>query len=130
MLPVYPSVSSPTRAPARLSLAPAHQAIEIRRAVGLPEFIGLLVRSVEPGSRAGQAGIKTGDVLIRAGHEPLRSVTALYQVINAARAAGSLTITAVRGVDTEVDAVVDLGPAGETPPARPAPGPGAATHSV
>jgi DNA-binding MarR family transcriptional regulator len=115
-----------------LSLAPAHQAIEIRRAVGLPEFIGLLVRSVEPGSRAGQAGIKTGDVLIRAGHEPLRSVTALYQVINAARAAGSLTITAVRGVDTEVDAVVDLGPrpAGQTPPARPAPGPGAATHSV
>jgi len=115
-----------------LSLAPAHQAIEIRRAVGLPELIGLLVRSVEPGSRAGRAGIRTGDVLVRAGPEPLRSVTALCQAINAARSAGSLTITAVRGVDTEVDAVVDLGPhpAGETPPGRPPPGPGAATHNV
>ena len=91
-----------------------------------------LVRSVEPGSRAGRAGIRTGDVLVRAGPEPLRSVTALCQAINAARSAGSLTITAVRGVDTEVDAVVDLGPdpAGETPPGRPPPGPGAATHNV
>jgi len=115
-----------------LSLAPAHQAIEIRRAVGLPGLVGLLVRSVEPGSRAGQAGIRTGDVLVRAGPEPLRSVTALYQAINAARVAGSLTITAVRGVDTEVDAVLDLGPrpAGEAPPGRAGPGPGAATHSV
>jgi len=115
-----------------LSLAPAHQANEIRRAVGLPELIGLLVRSVEPGSRAAQAGIKTGDVLVQAGHEPLRSVTVLYQAINAATAAGSLAIAAVRGVDTEVDAVVDLGPRpdGETPPGRAAPGPETATHSV
>lgn len=113
-----------------LSLAPAHQAIEIRRAVGLPELIGLLVRRVEPGSRADDAGIKTGDVLVAANHEPVRSVTALYAAINATRAAGSLTVTAVRGVGTEVNAVMDLGPrpGGETPPGQTVPGTG--THRV
>ena len=115
-----------------LSLAPAHRAIEIRRAVGLPELIGLLVRRVEPGSRADDAGIKTGDVLVAANHEPVRSVTALYAAINATRSAGSLSVTAIRGVDTEVDAMVDLGPrpGDGTPPGATAAGPGMATHSV
>jgi DNA-binding MarR family transcriptional regulator len=115
-----------------LSLAPAHRAIEIRRAVGLPELIGLLVRRVEPGSRADDAGIKTGDVLVAANHEPVRSVTALYAAVNATRAAGSLTVTAIRGVDTKVDAVVDLGPrpGDESPPGETVPGPGTATHRV
>ncbi len=115
-----------------LSLAPAHQAIQIRRAVGLPEVIGLLVRGVEPGSRAEEAGITTGDVLVRAGPAPVRSVTALYSAINAGRASGSLTVSAVRGVDTEIDAVLDLRPrpGHAARPGHGAPAAGAATHTV
>jgi DNA-binding MarR family transcriptional regulator len=114
-----------------LCLAPAHRAIAIRRSVGLPEVIGLLVRAVEPGSRAEKAGIKTGDVLVRAGHEPLRSVTSLYAVIDAGRAVGSVTIGVVRGADAEADAVLDLRPRpGDETIGRTAPGDGSATHTV
>jgi DNA-binding MarR family transcriptional regulator len=115
-----------------LSLAPAHRAIEIRRAVGLPELVGLLVRDVEPRSRAEQAGIATGDVLVRAGHTALRSVTALYAAISAARPAGSMTISVVRGVDAEVDAILDLRPrpADDNPPGRTVPDRDTATHTV
>jgi len=114
-----------------LRLAPAHLAIAIRRSVGLPEVIGLLVRAVEPGSRADTAGIKTGDVLVRAGHEPLRSVTSLYAVIDAGRAAGSVTVCVVRGADAEVEAVLDLRPRqGDETIGRTAPGDGSATHTV
>src|SRR5207302_7019438 len=57
-----------------LTLAPAHTTLEVRRAVGLPDVIGLLVREVEPGGRASGAGVRTGDVLTRAGDRELRSV--------------------------------------------------------
>jgi DNA-binding MarR family transcriptional regulator len=115
-----------------LSLAPAHLAMAIRRSVGLPEVVGLLVRAVEPGSRGEKAGIKTGDVLVRAGHEPLRSVTSLYAVIGATRAAGSVSVSLVRGVDAAVDAVLDLRPrpGDETPPSRAGPADGSATRAV
>jgi DNA-binding MarR family transcriptional regulator len=115
-----------------LTLVPAHLAIPIRRGVGLPEVIGLLVRGVDPGSRADEAGIKTGDVVVRADRAPVRSVTALYAAINAARAAGTVTVALVRGVDSEVDVTLDLRPrAGdEAPPGRTGPGDGTATHTV
>jgi len=115
-----------------LRLAPAHQAMQIRRAVGLPEVVGLLVRGVQPGSRAADAGIATGDVLVRAGPAPVRSVTALYAAINAGRASGSLTVSAVRGVDTEIGAVLDLRPrpGDGAGPGRGASAAGAATHTV
>lgn len=115
-----------------LTLAPAHTTIEIRRAVGLPEIIGLLVRAVEPGSRAEQAGIRTGDVLVHTEHAALRSVTALYGAINAARAARALRISAVRGVDTEVEAVLDLAPrpSDGVPPGQTVPAGETVTHTV
>jgi len=115
-----------------LTLAPAHATIKIRRAVGLPELIGLGVRAVEPGSRADEAGIKTGDVLIKAGHAAVRSVCGLYAAINAARPAGSLTVSAIRGVDTDVDATLDLRPrpGGQSCSGLAVPGGAPATHAV
>lgn len=91
-------------------LAPAHIAVQMRRAVGLPEFTGLLVREVEPGSRAESAGIRTGDVLLRAGDSDLRSIAALHAALGAATEAGALHISLVRGVDAQHDVTLDVGP--------------------
>jgi S1-C subfamily serine protease len=46
-----------------LTLAPAHATMATRRAAGLRETIGLLVRDVQAASRAEQAGAKIGDGL-------------------------------------------------------------------
>ena len=43
----------------------------MRRAVGLPERDGLLVRAVQDGSPAERAGLEVGDLLVRAGEQPL-----------------------------------------------------------
>lgn len=91
-------------------LAPAHIAVQMRRAVGLPEFTGLLVREVEPGSRAEGAGIRTGDVLLRADDRDLRSITALHTALSAATGSGTLPISLVRGVDAQHEVTLDMSP--------------------
>lgn len=91
-----------------LTLTPAHITIAMRRAVGLPEVVGLLVRHVQDGSRAQRARIQTGDVLVRAADRELRSVASLYAALQERAAAGEVTITIVRGVDTELRVAVDL----------------------
>ena len=58
---------SPTHRRLGVSIAPAHVARRLRRAVGLPERDGLLVRGVEDGSPAAAAGITTGDLIVSAG---------------------------------------------------------------
>jgi DNA-binding MarR family transcriptional regulator len=93
-----------------LTLTPAHVTVAMRRAVGLPEVVGLLVRHVEEGSRAQRAGIQTGDVLVRAADRELRSVVSLYAALQESAGAGGVTITIVRSVDTQLQAVVDLHP--------------------
>ncbi|MCO5974483.1 MarR family transcriptional regulator [Actinoallomurus soli] len=103
-----------------LTLAPAHVTVKIRGSVGLPETLGLLVRAVEPESRADHAGLRTGDVLVLADGRPLRSVTTLYTAVSRGRDAGKLTLSAVRGADAEFEAVLDLHPGStdERPPGR------------
>jgi DNA-binding MarR family transcriptional regulator len=91
-----------------LSLAPAHGTLEFRRAAGLPEVLGLLVREVEPGTPAARADIRLGDVLVTAEGEQLRSVTTLHAAAKRARRSGALRVSLVRGVDTSVEAVIDV----------------------
>ncbi|ACU72745.1 transcriptional regulator, MarR family [Catenulispora acidiphila DSM 44928] len=95
-----------------LSLTPAHRAIEIRRAVGLPEIAGLLVKAVDRDSRADRADIRTGDVLINAGGRELRSVASLHAALRGAAEAeaDTLTVDLIRGVDAPHQAVLDLSP--------------------
>jgi len=102
----------PPEAPLRLGLklAPAHLAITLRESVGLPPVAALLVRSVEEDGPASAAGIRVGDLLLRAGARELRSIAALYASIEDAADAGRLNVTLLRGAD-EHRFAVELGDA-------------------
>ena len=73
-------------------------------------MVGLLVRDVQPASRADEAGTKVGDVLIRADNLQLRSITTLYAAINQALPGGTLNLQAIRGEQTPVTISLDLRP--------------------
>jgi len=82
-----------------LALAPAEVAARLRRAVGLPERAGLLVRRVRSGSPADQAGIAGGDLLVAAGGSPLTSIDALHAVLDNVSPGSTLSLTIVRGTE-------------------------------
>jgi DNA-binding MarR family transcriptional regulator len=92
-------------------LTPAHVTIGMRQSVGLPEVAGLLVRSVDPGSPAAEAGIESGDVLIAAGERELRSSSSLYAAVRDS-GEGPLALKLLRGSD-ETDVKVKLGGEGD-----------------
>ena len=87
---------SPKRRRLGIGIAPAHVARQLRRAVGLPERDGLLIREVEEGSLAASAGIAEGDLLVAVGGTPLASADDLFDAL-----AGDspLELTLVRGTD-------------------------------
>jgi serine protease Do len=91
---------SPVRPRLGVGIVPPHVARSLRRAVGLPDVDGLLVRSVEEGSRAAAAGIREGDLIVEAGGRPMSTVDALHEVL--AGADGSLEVQVVRGTDRHI----------------------------
>lgn len=83
-----------------VAVAPPRVARRLRRAVGLPEREGLLVREVEDDSPAAAAGIERGDLIVAAGAGDIDGVDALYAALDAVPAAGGeLELTIVRGTD-------------------------------
>lgn len=85
-----------------VALAPAHVAARLRRAVGLSEQEGLLVRGVEGDTPASRAGLQEGDLLVAAAGRPLRIADDLFDVLDrlaADPAPTTLTLTVVRGTD-------------------------------
>lgn len=91
----------PSDAPLRLGLtaSPAHVTIAMRVAVGLPPEPGLLVRRLEEGGPAEQAGLLPGDVITGAGRREIRSVASLYAAIADAAETGRLKLRILRGLD-------------------------------
>jgi serine protease Do len=87
---------SPTRRRLGVGLAPSHVARRLRRAVGLPERDGLLVREVEEDSPAAKAGIAEGDLIVAVGDRAIESADDLYDALGTA---GDLAVTLVRGAD-------------------------------
>ena len=72
----------------------------MRRAVGLPERDGLLVRAVESASPAERAGIERGDLIVAAGGSELAGIDGLYTALDAVpQAGGTLPLTLVRGTE-------------------------------
>jgi serine protease Do len=88
-----------TRARLGVAVAPPRLARRMRRAVGLPEREGLLVRAVEDGGPADSAGIERGDLLVAAAGRELTGVDALYEVLDEVSPGDTIDLTVVRGTD-------------------------------
>jgi serine protease Do len=96
-----------------VAVAPPRVARRMRRAVGLPEREGLLVRAVEDGSPAARAGLQRGDLIVAAAGQDVDGVDSLYAALDAA-AGGTLDIVVLRGTDErEVSVAFDDGPSEE-----------------
>jgi serine protease Do len=67
-----------------IALAPAHVARRLRRAVGLPDTEGLLVREVEEGSPAASAGLARGDLIVQAAGQAVGGVDDLFAALDGA----------------------------------------------
>jgi S1-C subfamily serine protease len=87
--------------PSRLgvAIAPPRVARRLRRAVGLPERDGVLVRAVEENSPAERAGLERGDLIVAAGGEEVSAVDVLYDALDRARSDGRLELAIVRGTE-------------------------------
>ncbi len=83
--------------PTRLgvAVAPAHVARRMRRAVGLPERDGVLVRGVEDDSLADAAGIDAGDLIVSAGGKPIADADDLFEALGSLKRPFDLVL--VRG---------------------------------
>jgi serine protease Do len=89
-----------------VAVAPPRAARRMRRAVGLPERGGLLVRAVEEGGPADAAGIEAGDLIVAAGGREIDGVEVLYGVLDGLPAdGGELELTVVRGTEERVATV-------------------------
>ena len=89
----------PKRVRLGVAVAPPRAARRLRRAVGLPERDGVLVRGVEDGSAAARAGVERGDLIVVAAGREIDGVEALYEALDGAGADRSLELTLVRGTD-------------------------------
>ena len=68
------------------------------------------VTGVEPGSRADQAGLQPGDVLVKASGEPVEGLSSLHTAgMKSAKSGAPFTLTVKRG---DQDVVIDFGPLG------------------
>ncbi len=94
-----------------VGLAPARVARRLRRAVGLADQDGLLVRVVEEGSPADRAGIKAGDLIVTAAGQPVTEIDDLYEVLDGLAADAALPVSLVRGTE-ERTVTVTFGPGG------------------
>ena len=88
-----------------VAITPRHVARRLRRAVGLPDIDGLLIREVMEDSPAARANLAPGDLIIAAGGHPLRSLDDLLDALRAAHG-GTLQLAVVRGTDERTIQVI------------------------
>jgi serine protease Do len=81
-----------------VAIAPGYVAGRLRRAVGLPETEGLLIREVMDDSPAARVGLARGDLIVAAGGRPARTPDDLFDALQAARG-GTVELNIVRGTD-------------------------------
>ncbi len=90
---------APARPRLGIAVAPSHVARRLRRAVGLPEAEGLLVRAVEEGGPAAAAGLQQGDLIVAAGGRTIAGADDLYEVLESAGAGASVELEVLRGTE-------------------------------
>ena len=95
---------TPVRPKLGVAIAPPHVARRLRRAVGLDQREGLLVRWVQDGSPADRAGIEKGDLIAAVNGDPITRLDDLYKHLDSG---SDLRLTVVRGTDErEVEVVL------------------------
>jgi serine protease Do len=87
------------RARLGVAIAPPRVARRMRRAVGLPERDGVLIRAVEDEGPAAAAGIEPGDLIVAVAGRPIERMDVLYDALDAASSGGRLELTLVHGAD-------------------------------
>ena len=81
-----------------MAIAPNFVARRLRRAVGLPDTDGLLVRDVVDDSPAARAGLAKGDLITAAAGNPMGTPDDLFDALQAAPG-GAIELTIIRGTD-------------------------------
>jgi serine protease Do len=81
-----------------VAIAPNYVARRLRRAVGLPDTDGLLIRDVADDSPAARAGIAQGDLIVAAAGQPVRTPDDLFDALQAARG-GTIELNIIRGTE-------------------------------
>jgi serine protease Do len=94
-----------------IAIAPNFVARRLRRAVGLPETDGLLIRDVADDSPAARAGLAKGDLIVAAAGNPVRTPDDLFDALQAAQG-GTIALNIIRGTD-ERAIQVTLGEGGQ-----------------
>jgi serine protease Do len=89
-----------------IAIAPGHVARRLRRAVGLPEADGLLIRGVADDSPAARAELARGDLIVAAAGQPVRAVDDLFGALRAAAPGGTIELTILRGTEERTVHVV------------------------
>ena len=87
-----------------IGIAPAHVARRLRRAVGLPEADGVLIREVEEDSPAAGAGLAKGDLIAEAAGRPVREIDDMFDALASAR--GAIDLKVLRGTEERTVQVV------------------------
>jgi serine protease Do len=82
-----------------IAIAPSWVARRMRRAVGLSDVEGVLVREVEDGSPAANAGIAEGDLIVEAAGKAIREPDDVYDALGSVGSAASMTVKLVRGAE-------------------------------
>jgi len=80
-----------------ITITPGHVARRLRRAVGLPDTEGLLIREVAEDSPAARAGLAPGDLIVAAAGQPVRTVDDLSGALQAA--GDTIELNVLRGTD-------------------------------
>lgn len=96
---------APRRPRLGIAIAPSHVARRLRRAVGLPDQAGVLVRSVADGSPAARAGLERGDLIVGAGGDEIDGVDALYRALDGLSPDSTLNLAVLRGAEERSVAV-------------------------
>src|SRR3984885_5925270 len=94
-----------------VAIAPNFVARRLRRAVGLPDADGLLIRDVTDDSPAARAGLAQGDLIVAAAGNPVRTPDDLFDALHAAQG-GTIALNIIRGTD-ERTIQVTLGDGGQ-----------------
>jgi S1-C subfamily serine protease len=85
-----------------VAIAPGHVARRLRRAVGLPDTDGLLIREVVQDSPAARAELAQGDLIVAAAGHPTNTPDDLFDALQAARGGSTIELNIVRGADERV----------------------------